>query len=102
MLNTADIRSKQHDYRQLYFKQDELNESLSDLERNCQSWSEEIALTKQRDVVSRIFHMEPNPSNRNAPNILLLWELRVGLCKDISVPDFMSYQPTNLSSATAK
>lgn len=102
MLNTADIRSKQHDYRQLYFKQDELNESLSDLERNCQSWSEEIALTKQRDVVFRAFHTEPNLSNRSAPNILFLWELCVGLCKDISVPDFMSYQPTNLSSATAK
>lgn len=45
VLNTADISSKQCDYRQLCFKQGKLNKSLSDLERNYQSWSEEICFT---------------------------------------------------------
>lgn len=49
-LNVADIRSKLHDYRLVYFNQDKRNDSLSDLERNYQSCSEEIVLTKQRGI----------------------------------------------------
>lgn len=49
-LNIADIRSKLHDCRLVYFNQDKRNESLSDPERNYCSCSEEIVLTKQRGI----------------------------------------------------